>query len=772
MTINRFGTILSSDCSEEELSEQFYYYLCKYTDKKNNKHLDALKKIIRHLNFNPNGILKERLLTPLTIAVAFGCNDIVNELLALPSTNIHAEDHLGYPPVYYAVATQNVAILQTLIDSPKFDKSKLKQKYDKRNLAEYICVEKENTQEERDTLKLLKKYGINHPGLSWRAWLPSWFPGAPQEFKANQSHIFEPANALGYKIESGICYGETYSAIQSIQLSEREPLHSGHPRYLTNLVLFKKRLELLTLLRVETFIVRYNEVKEKVKKEVRRLTENGSSQKEIDAGVKLYISKLTLYERLMVDMPAFFERVMLYQNTFKYQYLLDDRTVKENRLQFAIAFHPLLTPVLQDEHGGVVELERFSSIYTEIEMTQMLGCLRNAFANATHPISFSVTVVGHVLSLHYDPVTGCWIYYDSDPLCIIDGGLKGDEEVAKLLFKGLSIKKDRAKPIACTFAAYSVFDKRFEAEACMATWKKLPRWQQIHTITPEKAVTKDRNNSILLDVVMHAYDWKTAQQIYKCTNILQRNPVNFPFTLGSLTLTAVLLAIIFTIGTMGTGALVIAGIAAFAACLAGGVTLGFVLRRELRIKAKVPYTKVIKTNEINKQKYEENILASTHAKIQRILPNDKQKRIIPSNEEADSILMIPYSRIKEHKVRLYFLEQILKPRTPVERKKILNSQSCEDLYQIAAALQAESSELQPFRNIHVTFQVLNLAQDLFLAHLQELKEDDCRQALAIRTDGELKSLGEHTGLSKNMGKLISTILQEREKMNKSFNNVV
>ncbi len=140
---------------------------------------------------------------------------------------------------------------------------------------------------------------------------------------------------------------------------------------------------------------------------------------------------------------------------------------------------------LENADAAVTRIGEFSGCYSAAELTHFIQGLKNNFIGKTGPVSLIFNSSNHSICVSYDPNKNHWIFINANQL---PGKIIHD--TAELAEYTVSAFSSNETAIFTTHV-YTAHSDKAKAEHCLAEWQKEKSWQDIHSVTHEKAKLVD-----------------------------------------------------------------------------------------------------------------------------------------------------------------------------------------------------------------------------------------------------------------------------------------
>ena len=178
-----------------------------------------------------------------------------------------------------------------------------------------------------------------------------------------------------------------------------------------------------------------------------------------------------------VDILAFFDGVELYQSTERYPQFFASK--QRPYSQSAVKTLPLVTSITLEEQGGVAVGQKFSGIYTALELNDFFKMLKNSLCSFENFAAFVLASSNHAIVVGFDPKQASWIFLDANqpPAIYVN-----EDEI------GEKVKSAFASGRYTAFATqpYVMQQHKFLFNKCYLNLKSQQDWQDMHAPTNAK----------------------------------------------------------------------------------------------------------------------------------------------------------------------------------------------------------------------------------------------------------------------------------------------
>lgn len=514
--------ILSNEQESSGLLHRAVHYAHVYDD------AAILKKLLNDPLINPNTFDEEGN-TPLYVACKLGATTALKELLSTDKVDVNLNNEYGFSPIYIACQeTWEAGPMVDLLLAKGADTSKI---YLGKTLWEVA-----NT-----TVK--DKFHPNSLELK---------PATMQDY------ILKPMERMGYKNpQDGTCYAYARMAQQAfldetIDKSGRTQFEIFHDRakYLQKINpdalpkmiedVRQKRLKLLTEIKeeiknfgdqdIDLALQSYTETQAYADKKEKVLDANEKRRLLLDAKLEIQIDKtFSEIEKINLELPAFFESILLYQTGLKkpYQDLLEKTDPVNNLSPFRVM--PLVLSNNLLKQGGIVNALSFSGMYNigenNNELAQYFSSIRETFKTESYPLTLHLTANNHSIKIGYRP--------KDDKFFIVDANGKIDEykdpqSIAAEVKSSLNFYNEDKLLVGTEIHVHHKNYPSFK--------KKIPElksdsiWQEIHKPNLEKSVFTDKLNDSWIDIAKKYGDIESFDNLIKLKSAKEhedKKPSNF-----------------------------------------------------------------------------------------------------------------------------------------------------------------------------------------------------------------------------------------------------
>ena len=194
----------------------------------------------------------------------------------------------------------------------------------------------------------------------------------------NDQWLIKLMRELGYKTYyRGMCFGLAYMTMQAVLAGELDK--------------FNDRINLLRQYKTPSKLKSdLQKIKDKIKKR----------------------EPLNVHERKLIEIPAFFDGVELYQQGGRYPELFGENKF---RMQTETPILPLVQPKKFGINNGILHAQTFVNIVAQEELTQFLLNLEKIAKTHTQPTSIVLSATLHDINISYLPKKG-WFFIDPTDL--------------------------------------------------------------------------------------------------------------------------------------------------------------------------------------------------------------------------------------------------------------------------------------------------------------------------------------------------------------------
>lgn len=376
------------------------------------------------------------------------------------------------------------------------------------------------------------------------------------QFQYSHSQPFiNKMKGLGYQIDPlGMCGGWADAGTEALVLTDRD--ENGN---LIHLNAFKKRVAMIEAYTYEKLSQKIEETKqkvvswikdikeeiekwpvEKIEEEFKKLKQNEPSlqefsleqKKEMVTQAKIEEAKqnnLTEEERIFLDIHAFFDRVVIYQdsNHKLYPSLLED----DGERKYSSIASPIVGSLILSNQGNLASLGEFSGAYTCQDLRAYFKSFEKVLKEENppfdHPIALVLRSSHHIITIGYDPKRNVWTRINAGT----DGGQPQEVTVERLtesfdlgnvvynfstnhvaiLSTQICVAKDPEK----TKNPQKIEEYQQKLNNCIARWRNQPEMREIHQVTPEKAKLLDSFGASWLHLAAECSEVDTVKKLLK-----------------------------------------------------------------------------------------------------------------------------------------------------------------------------------------------------------------------------------------------------------------
>lgn len=197
----------------------------------------------------------------------------------------------------------------------------------------------------------------------------------------------------------------------------------------------------------------------------------------------------SLEPNLYADLWAFLDGVHIAQSAENYFYIFPKEKfpviVSQCHLLYNKETSFLTAPLKLQKEGGAAEITRFTGVYDKAELSKYFSSLKEVFLkdSSTTSIAFELACYEHAIAIGYKPSEKSWFFIDSNDLSKIK--IFNDGEFVKKVFSSLVAKNNNR--IIMSTVVYSTHNSLKKLQEKITEWKETKEFQEIHTVTPNKA---------------------------------------------------------------------------------------------------------------------------------------------------------------------------------------------------------------------------------------------------------------------------------------------
>jgi len=486
---------------------------------------------------------------PLDAAASQGYLNIVNLLLdkkALPNQ----QNGYGFTALHWAAANDHVAVLETLLKRGAIPD------------PEVWWMRKQ------DKIGTPLRYA--KPGSEVHKKLIAWFKKNNMEIPmaiSSQDLVIKPLMAMGYGnnelTPKGLCFGIHSTAMQAMLTG--------------NMKSFIERYELLE---------EYRDKAEELKKDINDVREKIKIRKE---------EILTPREKILLELPAFFEHVILLQQGIPSDLLEDQDKEYKNQQNLHLGLPRVVSHQLEEE--GVYQAgSPISGIYNATELHEFFTEFRKALNNEgiKNPVMLSMHGGSHAITIGYHPEKNEWTFTDANlkrPISFVSTSEQDDRRLVGLVQIAL-----RADTIAMFANVLSTGKEKDNVAIAIEKWKKTDPMKNMHTPTPEKAQKKDSHGNDWQIYARFAGDSVCVENLHAMNAPAQAQQRKTAIKVGAAlgVLPGIILAAGMVVGSILTGGifpLLAAGIMITLGAMTGSSFLygGIYIAQKLRMKQDIDF---------------------------------------------------------------------------------------------------------------------------------------------------------------------------------------
>lgn len=589
------------------------YELFNAVHKSDAKQLRALLKTIKNPNQAESYWFTFGKRTLLQYAVQNNDNsEVVEVLLQDPRINPNQRTYNGKTPLHFAAEQNNSEIIKILLEDKRVDAN--------------ITYNGKTAKDMTTDKKVKRLFPI------------SFFP---KDKENSQTLLIKHMQALGYRADTlGVCYGIAHMGMQAMLLEERDyknrltGLDNFNNRYIRmrdiSYEVFRERIEELEQNRIKHHVdirkrvnsysidelkQEYNSIQQELGLNTTDINQNNNLNSD-----DLSVEKMRTFiirkkmadsdnaaknnEKHDLEMRPFFEGIELYHHTYKYAYLFEEGKKPPADMQSGQLAVPLVLSQALEGKGGIANIDRFSGVYNQEELSELLESLEKHLAGFDHPISLVLGGSDHAISIGYDPVEKNWMFVDANKLpAQKDLNTKSlSEQVIKAFSKnGIT---------AFSTEIYAAKHTSKDLQKRITDWKNEKQWQRIHTVSSKKANLTEASGSFIQDIISGTGSWlkvaimngepDLAKELMKKQGFFKRHWKSILAI--SLGVSAFALAGIITFGTLPIAAGLVAGLIGAGIGIANGIRedKSYIAKAEAFSKSKmIPSTSETKKDQEN-----------------------------------------------------------------------------------------------------------------------------------------------------------------------------
>ncbi len=229
-----------------------------------------------------------------------------------------------------------------------------------------------------------------------------------------------------------------------------------------------------------------------INKRKKQLIFNLFLQRRIDAELQ----KMSEDKRLQLEIPAFFDGIVLYQDTYSYRHLFSEGQAKILKTQDADLGFSLISPKKLEGKNSKVD-HVFSGIYSKDDLAVYFYGLKQILlqSNLSDPFSLVLYQPGHRITVGYDPRIKKWLFCNAGYIEPIDAA-----DVVELAEK---VKQAFTKNDYAAFVTEvdGELTSQSELNNCIHAWKNLASFNHIHDVKSKVGLTDSYKNTWLLSAV-------------------------------------------------------------------------------------------------------------------------------------------------------------------------------------------------------------------------------------------------------------------------------
>jgi hypothetical protein len=218
--------------------------------------------------------------------------------------------------------------------------------------------------------------------------------------------------------------------------------------------------------------------------------------KGIENWASIEISQLDEDERIMLDIPIFFENIRLLQYAYLYEDLLPKDLLQKKLLLADLpnSIATIIIPEKLERLGGIAQLTLSpGGCYSKEELVKYFTYLNKIFYECDYPISLICQSADHNVTIGYDHQTSTWIAGDPNQL---PPSNMSDEDIANYIHKAYFESENTI------FSAKISVAKPYENElqSIIKNLQSSEEWNELQEINEYKAKAIDAHGASLLTV--------------------------------------------------------------------------------------------------------------------------------------------------------------------------------------------------------------------------------------------------------------------------------
>lgn len=352
-------------------------------------------------------------------------------------------------------------------------------------------------------------------------------------FESNQEWLIQRMRSLGYSCDTkGICYGVSLMAMQAflandfdsfvnrliliqkippdkfakyfekIKAKREKIIHqikmAGETAYgkltseqskcLENEEIFQEKIKALHIT-LDHLIAEQKILKNDRDSEFNRRSKQLLHSAYIQLAIDNEFLKLSIEERLELDIPNFFEGIVLYQNLGAHEDLFhkDTPTFGQN----ALRSFSLTMPKVLEKQGDLVKLTNFSGVYDDTSLFEYFDSLYNILLSAQQTLTLVLHSSDHSVCVNFEPnQKKQWLLIDINELKISIERISTNK-IAQYINRAFS----RNSVTAFTTEVFELMSKQNLTTKLIEQWKYDKTWIDIHVITDRKAEFSDSSGT-------------------------------------------------------------------------------------------------------------------------------------------------------------------------------------------------------------------------------------------------------------------------------------
>lgn len=335
--------------------------------------------------------------------------------------------------------------------------------------------------------------------------------GIREFFSIAHQRLINRMQSLGYfPNQEGVCFGFSHMVVQAI-LAEDLKTFSDRLEAIDNFSPEQLAIKVRETLQNRAYLIK--KAKENVLEEIKIESEKNKndSHPEVEKLIKIKTHKkiesidanFSSEERILLDIPAFFDGVKLHAEPHSYVELFDD---KQMHTQNAEQTFPLLLPQKLDSMGGIENVGVVSGIYTNCwpknissesfnELYIYFSDLEKEFKKDlvfTQPFAMCLShpgiKSGHAITISYDFAKSSWIFIDSNDLPIKYLSTGELYKKVRVSFGGVLNNKGLT---AFTTTFFTAKKNSSQLKDKLEKWQNTQTYKKSHRVTKLKAGLSD-----------------------------------------------------------------------------------------------------------------------------------------------------------------------------------------------------------------------------------------------------------------------------------------